>query len=132
MSDGNNEEEILTAARLGRDIEKCIFNQFKNTESKYKNRIRSRVSNLSDSKNIELKQNLLNGKIKVEAIAVMSAEEMASNQLKELRKNMKSIPLMPINCQKCWAQRVVYLSVRNVRKTTALIISCRSNAQTNR
>jgi transcription elongation factor S-II len=137
MSDGNNEEEFLRAARLGCHIEKCIFNEFKNTESKYKNRIRSRVSNLSDSKNIELKQNVLNGKIKVEAIAVMSAEEMASNQLKELRKkyeidsfNANQLPEVLgstsglLKCPKCKKNNCTYNQVQIERADEPMTTFC--------
>jgi hypothetical protein len=41
---------------------------------KYKNRIRSRISNLNDKKNPDLKLNVLRGSIKPEKIAVMTAE----------------------------------------------------------
>ncbi|NWV30673.1 TCEA2 protein, partial [Grantiella picta] len=60
----------------------------KNTDMKYKNRVRSRISNLKDSKNPELKKNVLCGAITPEQIAVMTSEEMASNELKEIRKAM--------------------------------------------
>ncbi|NWT03535.1 TCEA2 protein, partial [Mionectes macconnelli] len=59
-----------------------------NTDMKYKNRVRSRISNLKDSKNPELKKNVLCGAITPEQIAVMTSEEMASNELKEIRKAM--------------------------------------------
>uniref|UniRef100_A0A8D0HTK0 Transcription elongation factor n=1 Tax=Sphenodon punctatus TaxID=8508 RepID=A0A8D0HTK0_SPHPU len=54
----------------------------------YKNRVRSRISNLKDSKNPELRKNVLCGAITAEQIAVMTSEEMASNELKEIRKAM--------------------------------------------
>ncbi|KAG8131591.1 hypothetical protein E2320_009506, partial [Naja naja] len=60
----------------------------KNTDLKYKNRIRSRLSNLKDSKNPDLRKNVLCGVITPEQIAVMTSEEMASNELKEIRKAM--------------------------------------------
>ena len=41
---------------------------------KYKNRIRSRYSNLKDTKNPKLRQMVLTGDIKPEKIAVMTAE----------------------------------------------------------
>lgn len=41
---------------------------------KYKNRVRSRISNLKDSKNPELKKNVLCGAITPEQIAVMTSE----------------------------------------------------------
>ena len=52
----------------------AIFNEFKNTDSKYKNRVRSRVANLKDQRNPQLRQNVLIGLISPERIAGMTAE----------------------------------------------------------
>uniref|UniRef100_M4A8B5 Transcription elongation factor n=1 Tax=Xiphophorus maculatus TaxID=8083 RepID=M4A8B5_XIPMA len=52
---------------------------------KYKNRVRSRISNLKDPKNPGLRRNVLAGSIELSRIASMSAEEMASDELKQLR-----------------------------------------------
>uniref|UniRef100_A0A8B9ZZH8 Transcription elongation factor A protein 1 n=4 Tax=Sauria TaxID=32561 RepID=A0A8B9ZZH8_9AVES len=73
---------------IAAQIEECIYQDIKNTDMKYKNRVRSRISNLKDSKNPELKKNVLCGAITPEQIAVMTSEEMASNELKEIRKAM--------------------------------------------
>lgn len=51
-----------------------IYQDVKNTDMKYKNRVRSRISNLKDSKNPELKKNVLCGVITPEQIAVMTSE----------------------------------------------------------
>ncbi|XP_032810799.1 transcription elongation factor A protein 1-like isoform X1 [Petromyzon marinus] len=69
-------------------IEEFIFQEMKNTDMKYKNRVRSRISNLKDVKNPELRKNVLCGNITPEKIARMTAEEMASDELKEIRKAM--------------------------------------------
>lgn len=53
---------------------------------KYKNRLRSRVSNLGDVKNPYLRLNVLLGVILPDKIAKMSAEEMASDELKRQRE----------------------------------------------
>ncbi|NXF88708.1 TCEA2 protein, partial [Eubucco bourcierii] len=79
-------EEYILAVLL--DCPARIYQDVKNTDMKYKNRIRSRISNLKDSKNPELKKNVLCGAITPEQIAVMTSEEMASNELKEIRKAM--------------------------------------------
>ena len=78
---------------------------------KYKNRVRSRLSNLKDAKNPSLRRNVLCGAITPQQIAVMTSEvslwgrgglplggrglstrpspqEMASDELKEIRKAM--------------------------------------------
>lgn len=76
------EEEILA----GR-IEECIYQEFRgNTDMKYRNRCRSRVSNLRDIKNPYLRFNVLRGDIAPERIAKMTAEEMASDELKKERE----------------------------------------------
>ncbi|RXN11239.1 transcription elongation factor A 2-like protein [Labeo rohita] len=53
---------------------------------KYKTRLRSRISNLKDQKNPDLRRNVLCGNISPDRIASMTAEEMASAELKEIRK----------------------------------------------
>ncbi|XP_077908381.1 transcription elongation factor A protein 2 isoform X4 [Ictidomys tridecemlineatus] len=55
---------------------------------KYKNRVRSRIANLKDAKNPDLRRNVLCGAITPQQIAVMTSEEMASDELKEIRKAM--------------------------------------------
>ncbi|KAG7336172.1 hypothetical protein KOW79_000865 [Hemibagrus wyckioides] len=55
------------------------------TDMKYKNRVRSRISNLKDPKNPNLRKNVLGGAIELSRIATMTAEEMASDELKQLR-----------------------------------------------
>ncbi|XP_023560100.1 transcription elongation factor A protein 2 isoform X3 [Octodon degus] len=74
--------------RLSAQIEECIFRDVGNTDMKYKNRVRSRISNLKDAKNPELRRNVLCGAITPQQIAVMTSEEMASDELKEIRKAM--------------------------------------------
>ncbi|XP_077991133.1 transcription elongation factor A protein 2-like [Glandiceps talaboti] len=69
-------------------IEDCVFTEFTNTDMKYKNRIRSRVANLKDSRNPGLRQKVLTGSITPEVIAVMTAEEMANDDMKKLRKDL--------------------------------------------
>ncbi|XP_077412789.1 transcription elongation factor A protein 1 isoform X1 [Vanacampus margaritifer] len=73
---------------LGAQIEECIFQEFKNTDMKYKNRVRSRISNLKDMKNPNLRRTVLCGSVTPERMAKMTAEEMASDELKEMRKNL--------------------------------------------
>ncbi|XP_016057508.1 PREDICTED: transcription elongation factor A protein 2 isoform X3 [Miniopterus natalensis] len=74
--------------RLSAQIEECIFRDVGNTDMKYKNRVRSRIANLRDAKNPDLRRNVLCGTITPQQIAVMTSEEMASDELKEIRKAM--------------------------------------------
>ncbi|KAJ0058925.1 hypothetical protein NL108_001168, partial [Boleophthalmus pectinirostris] len=61
---------------------------FKNTDMKYKNRVRSRISNLKDMKNPNLRRTVLCGSITPERMAKMTSEEMASDELKKMRENL--------------------------------------------
>nr|XP_012628484.1 transcription elongation factor A protein 2 isoform X3 [Microcebus murinus] len=84
-------DHVATGAdceRLSAQIEECIFRDVGNTDMKYKNRVRSRISNLKDAKNPDLRRNVLCGAITPQQIAVMTSEEMASDELKEIRKAM--------------------------------------------
>lgn len=82
----HKDEAFLDEEMLAVRIEECIFREFKATDIKYKNRCRSRVLNLQDSKNPYLRLNVLRGDIPAEKIAKMTAEEMASDELKRQRE----------------------------------------------
>ncbi|ELW70117.1 transcription elongation factor A protein 2 [Tupaia chinensis] len=73
---------------LSAQIEESIFRDIGNTDGKYKNRVRSRIFNLRDAKNPDLRRKVLRGVITPQQIAVMTAEEMASDEMKEIRKAM--------------------------------------------
>ncbi|KAK7926263.1 hypothetical protein WMY93_008573 [Mugilogobius chulae] len=83
-------EMIAAALRTDSDYKEFGVNcdsmaEIKATDMKYKNRVRSRISNLKDPKNPGLRKNVLAGNIDLSRIASMSAEEMASDELKQLR-----------------------------------------------
>ncbi|NXC01451.1 TCEA3 protein, partial [Orthonyx spaldingii] len=92
--------EMLTAAlRMDEDYKEFSVNCEKmaseiedhilwSTDMKYRNRVRSRISNLKDPKNPGLRRNVLCGAIEPSLIARMTAEEMASDELKKLRNAM--------------------------------------------
>lgn len=69
LPDGSNDPEYLSER-----LEEEIHNEFKNTDMKYKNRVRSRVANLKDTKNPNLRLNFLMGSISVVKMAKMTAE----------------------------------------------------------
>ena len=52
----------------------AIFKELKDTGVKYRNRVRSRISNLRDPKNPNLRANVLLGVITPERLAVLTAE----------------------------------------------------------
>ncbi|XP_075051950.1 uncharacterized protein LOC142138839 isoform X4 [Mixophyes fleayi] len=74
--------------RIAWEMEECIYNEMKATDMKYRNRVRSRISNLKDPKNPNLRRNVLCGVVSPQNIATMTAEEMASDELKELRNTL--------------------------------------------
>lgn len=107
----------LIAARC----EEVIFNEFRSTDMKYKNRIRSRVLNLKDAKNPKLRENVRLGLITPDKLAVMTAEEMASDDLKELRAKFTEEAIKDhqmarregakttlLTCGKCKKNNIVY------------------------
>ncbi|KAL4655449.1 transcription elongation factor A protein 2-like [Arapaima gigas] len=86
QTDGPELLEGQTNVLLDSSPASRIYQEFKSTDTKYKNRLRSRVSNLKDQKNPDLRRNVLCGNIAPECIATMTAEDMASAELKEMRK----------------------------------------------
>lgn len=73
---------------IAAEIEDHVYKEFRATDMKYKNRVRSRISNLKDPKNPNLRKNVLAGSIELVRFATMTAEEMASDELKELRNTL--------------------------------------------
>ncbi|KAM4571388.1 transcription elongation factor A protein 2 isoform 1-T1 [Fundulus diaphanus] len=110
---------------LAAQIEDRIFQEFKSTDMKYKARLRSRISNLKDQKNPELRRNVLCGNISPERIASMSAEEMASAELKQIREaltkeSIREHQLSKVGgtetdmfiCSKCHSKNCTYTQVQ--------------------
>nr|XP_055044104.1 transcription elongation factor A protein 2 [Misgurnus anguillicaudatus] len=86
QTDGDYQTIGADCEHLAAQIEDSIYQEFKSTDIKYKTRLRSRISNLKDQKNPDLRRNVLCGNIAADRIASMTAEEMASAELKEIRK----------------------------------------------
>jgi len=84
MPEGCSDEKC---EELASSLEAAIFGQYKQTSSKYKNQIRSRVFNLKDKKNPGLRLNLLMGVLTPERLAKMTSEEMASDEVKKERES---------------------------------------------
>ena len=80
------ERSWVSTDELAEAIEKAVFAMFMETSSKYRNQINSRVYNIK--KNLTLQENLLIGNITPEEVAVMSHEEMASENLKKMRAEL--------------------------------------------
>ncbi|XP_055084089.1 transcription elongation factor A protein 3 isoform X2 [Periophthalmus magnuspinnatus] len=84
-TDNDYKEFGVNCDSMAVEIEDHIYQEIKATDMKYKNRVRSRISNLKDPKNPGLRKNVLAGNIDLSRIASMTAEEMASDELKQLR-----------------------------------------------
>ena len=71
---------------LAKRIEKSLHEHHRGTGDKYKAALRSRVFNLRDMKNQALRENVLTGAVTPEHFAVMTTEEMASEEMKKTRE----------------------------------------------
>lgn len=81
------QEPFLEEERLAAGIEEAIYQDHRgNMDMKYKNKCRSRIANLRDDKNPYLRLNVLRGDIAPGRIAKMTADEMASDELKRQRE----------------------------------------------
>ncbi|NWY95654.1 TCEA3 protein, partial [Loxia curvirostra] len=84
--DDDYKEFSVNCEKMASEIEDHIL--LGATDPQYRNRVRSRISNLKDPKNPGLRRNVLCGAIEPSLIARMTAEEMASDELKKLRNAM--------------------------------------------
>lgn len=96
------------AEELAEELEDAIFAEFKNTDMRYKNRVRSRVSNLKDTKNPSLRANFVTGVITATQLSKMTPEEMASDEMKNLREKFVKESIND-------AQLVGFISIHLVR-----------------
>lgn len=82
------ERSDFDASSLSAEIEDAIFRIFKDTGTKYKNRVKSRVMNLRDKRNVQLRLLVIDGDLSTDRFANMTAEEMACDDLKKERIEM--------------------------------------------
>ncbi|XP_070260437.1 transcription elongation factor A protein 3 isoform X1 [Myotis yumanensis] len=87
-ADDDHKDYGVNCDKMASEIEDHIYQELKSTDMKYRNRVRSRISNLKDPRNPGLRRNVLSGAISTGLIAKMTAEEMASDELRELRNAM--------------------------------------------
>ncbi|NXU48531.1 TEANC protein, partial [Turnix velox] len=80
-----DEEKSDKWLELAKEIEEHIFALHAKSDKKYKNCIRSKISNLKNPKSCHLKDNLFSGTLSPKAFAEMTVMEMASDELKQLR-----------------------------------------------
>ncbi|GMT16474.1 hypothetical protein PFISCL1PPCAC_7771, partial [Pristionchus fissidentatus] len=83
---GELPDGTLDPEQLAVGIEQKLCDVHRGTTDKYKAALRSRVFNLRDKKNIALRENVLTGVVSPAKFAVMTPEEMASPEIKQMRE----------------------------------------------
>lgn len=81
LPDGTLDPEDLAVK-----IEQKLYEVHRGSGDKYRVSLRSRVFNLRDKKNTALRENVLTGMVAPDKFAVMSAEEMASPEIRDMRE----------------------------------------------
>lgn len=89
LPDGTNDPSILAVR-----IESKLFEFYNGTTDKYRAAVRSRVFNLRDKKNLALRENVLTGAVTPERFALMTSEEMASDEMKHKREEFTKAAIL--------------------------------------
>lgn len=140
LGDGDLPEGTVKAPEdLAEFIEETIFKINKSTTPKYKNQVRSRVFNLKDKKNPSLRENVLCGVIAPEKFAVMTSEEMASDEVKKQREEfvkagidssmlarVEGTKTSDLKCGKCGKRNCTYnqLQTRSADEPMTTFVMC--------
>jgi transcription elongation factor S-II len=146
-------EGCAPAEELAEELEEAIYGEFKNTDMRYKNRVRSRFSNLKDPKNPSLRNNFISGAISATKLAKMTPEEMANDEMKKIRERFvkeaindaqlatvqgtKTVSILmkqsvQINHPKLFPPSRTCSNVANVKNATAHTTNCKPEALMNR
>ncbi|KAG7519980.1 transcription elongation factor A protein 2-like isoform X1 [Solea senegalensis] len=141
QTDDDHKTIGVDCEHLAAQIEEQIFQEFKSTDMKYKTRLRSRISNLKDQKNPDLRRNVLCGNISPQRIASMSAEDMASAELKQIREaltkeSIREHQLSKVGgtetdmfiCNKCHGKSCAYtqVQIRSADEPMTTFVLCNS------
>ncbi|KHN73247.1 Putative transcription elongation factor S-II [Toxocara canis] len=121
-------------------IEKKLYEVHRGTGDKYKSAVRSRVFNLRDKKNGALRENVLTGVVTPEKFALMTSEEMASDEMKSQREKFtkqaieehqmsvqEGTPSDMFKCGKCGKKNCTYTQVqtRSADEPMTTFVFCR-------
>uniref|UniRef100_A0A8R1TM47 Transcription elongation factor n=2 Tax=Onchocerca TaxID=6281 RepID=A0A8R1TM47_ONCVO len=135
LPDGTLDPEELAVR-----TEKKLFEVHRGTSEKYKAALRSRVFNLRDKKNLVLRENILIGAVTPEKFAVMTADEMASDEMKAQREKFtkqaieeyqmavqEGTPSDMFKCGKCGKKNCTYTQVqtRSADEPMTTFVFCR-------
>uniref|UniRef100_A0A3B5AKL6 Transcription elongation factor A protein 2-like n=1 Tax=Stegastes partitus TaxID=144197 RepID=A0A3B5AKL6_9TELE len=139
QTDNDHETIGVDCEHLAAQIEEHIL--LCHRHMKYKTRLRSRISNLKDQKNPDLRRNVLCGNISPQRIASMTAEEMASAELKQMREaltkeSIREHQLSKVGgtetdmfiCNKCHGKSCTYTQVqtRSADEPMTTFVLCNS------
>ncbi|XP_036980805.1 PHD finger protein 3 isoform X3 [Acanthopagrus latus] len=86
LKDSDLNISVETASEVAKKTERELFHLYKDTDNKYKNKYRSLMFNLKDTKNNVLFKRVLKGEISPANLIRMSPEELASKELAAWRK----------------------------------------------
>jgi len=130
---------------LSEKIEEAVHNIVKNSGPLYKNRIRSRVHNLRDKNNKELRLNVLCGVVGPDKLAKMTSEEMASDEMTKVREKFQKQNLDDaqlaiaqgtrtdlLQCGKCKKRDVTYNQMQTRSSDEPMTTFCLCNTCGNR
>ncbi|KAL3998924.1 transcription elongation factor S-II [Acanthocheilonema viteae] len=130
----------LDPEELAIRTERKLFEVHRGTSEKYKAALRSRVFNLRDKKNLVLRENVLIGAVTPEKFAVMTADEMASDEMKAQREKFtrqaieeyqmavqEGTPSDMFKCGKCGRKNCTYTQVqtRSADEPMTTFVFCR-------
>ena len=93
--------------KVAHDIEEKLFNLYRDISPKYKNKYRSLIFNLKDTKNQGLFRKVLRKKISTKELVRMSTEKLASDDLAAwrehtLKKVCLCISTIKVTTAMCW------------------------------
>merc|ERR1712174_123747 len=111
--------------RCAVNLEKALHNHYSSDMKKYKNQLMSKISNLKDPKNPDLRNSFLNGMITADKLATMTTQEMMSDDLKKLNEKYEKENLSEaqtavnagtetdmFTCFKCKGKRCTYTQLQ--------------------
>ncbi len=84
--DGAPVDKAGDPQHLAQVLEECIYQEFRSADKKYASTIRSKIFNLRDAQNPQLRLDFLCGQITPQRLAKMTSTDMASVDLKAMRE----------------------------------------------
>jgi len=127
------------AGKVAADVESAVFNLYPNMGADYAAKVRSLSFNLKDPNNPDLRRNVLAGSISPQQLVAMTAEEMASKEVKEKNKEIREQAAWEVTrsntavgstdqfqCGKCKQRKTTYyqLQTRSADEPMTTFVTC--------